>query len=308
MDHATASRFPKPRIGFCMYGTSCVKDGCPYKHPFSLSREFHDVQCQRADILQSKAFFKNERDVRHRPTRSKLPELHHPRTGSGTPITRLPNPCARFRKPCKHGLFCSKFGCSSPHPSGRRQDCESGIMCTDESCPKLHPRSRNQLQANSKFEVGQQVEAQYDVGKKWKLAHVLRVQSCSLHLQFVGWSDSIDIPFARIRQQPCKRFQKPCNRFQKPCKHGLCCTAFGCCYAHPPERRQECESGIMCTDETCPKLYPRVRNQLESSSGAPKFEVGQQKSVVNKLKLRILPPLNSFGFRGDHIAEDVATP
>jgi hypothetical protein len=60
-----------------------------------------------------------------------------------------------------------------------------------------------QLQSSSsapKFQVGQQVEAQYTVGGTWKLANVLRVQPCSLSLQFAGWSDSADVPFARIRQ------------------------------------------------------------------------------------------------------------
>ena len=60
-----------------------------------------------------------------------------------------------------------------------------------------------QLQSSSsipKFQVGQQVEAQFQVGSTWKLANVLRVQACSLSLQFTGWSDSVDVPFARIRQ------------------------------------------------------------------------------------------------------------
>jgi len=56
-----------------------------------------------------------------------------------------------------------------------------------------------------KFQVGQQVEAQYTVGGTWKLANVLRVQPCSLSLQFAGWSDSADVPFARIRQHTPQR-------------------------------------------------------------------------------------------------------
>lgn len=180
---------------FCMHGASCVKFGCPYTHPSDRPRDCPDGdKCQRRDVCK----------------------LHHPRTNSeivcpyglhcdkpSCPFAHdTANTTTRFRKPCMHGSFCVKFGCGYAHPPGRRQECEFGIMCTDESCLKLHPRPRKQSSSSTpKFQVGQQVEAQYTVGGAWRSANVLRVEPCSLVLQFMGWSDSVDIPFARIRQQ-----------------------------------------------------------------------------------------------------------
>jgi len=44
------------------------------------------------------------------------------------------------------------------------------------------------------------VQAQYAVGGTWRLANVLRVQPSYLTLQFLGWSDLVDVPFGRIRK------------------------------------------------------------------------------------------------------------
>jgi len=185
----------------CMHGASCVKYGCPYKHPITRAKDCPDGErCQRRDVCQ----------------------LHHPRSASEIPCSfgrRCDKPhCPfahdvaktpmRFRKPCMHGAFCVKFGCGYAHPTGRMQDCEFGVLCTDKACPKLHPRPSKSKKSDtsiseqnqvSKFQVGQQVQAQYKSGTTWRLANVVRVRASGLTLQFMGWNDVADIPFERIR-------------------------------------------------------------------------------------------------------------
>jgi len=101
-----------------------------------------------------------------------------------------------------HGAFCVKFGCGYAHPTGRRQECEFGVLCTNKACTKLHPRRSKKLDsAKPKFEVGQQVQAQYKVGGTWRLANVLRANISSVTLQFLGWNDAVEIPFERIKNQ-----------------------------------------------------------------------------------------------------------
>jgi len=109
-----------------------------------------------------------------------------------------------------HGAFCVKFGCGYAHPPGRIQDCEFGILCTDKACPKIHPRPSKSKKSDvsisepkvAKFQVGQQVQAQYKVGTTWRLANVIRVHASGLTLQFLGWNDVAEIPFERIRRKP----------------------------------------------------------------------------------------------------------
>lgn len=184
----------------CMHGDSCVKYGCPYKHPSSRPRDCpHGDQCQHRDVCK----------------------LHHPRSCNeiacpfGLHCNKPNCPFAhdvaktpkRFRKPCMHGAFCVKFGCGYAHPTGRRQECEFGVLCTNKACTKLHPRPSKKLDskkldsAKPKFEVGQQVQAQYKVGGTWRLANVLRANISSVTLQFVGWNDAVEIPFERIKNQ-----------------------------------------------------------------------------------------------------------
>lgn len=178
----------------CMHGAACVKYGCPYQHPASRPRDCPDgARCQRRDVCK----------------------LHHPRSSSeiSCPFGMhcdKPNctfahdkTTTRFQKPCMHGAFCVKFGCGYAHPPGRRQECEFGILCTDKTCQKLHPRASKKVEMSNstepKFKIGQQVQAQYNVGATWRLANVLAVESNTATLQFIGWSDSVDVPFERIK-------------------------------------------------------------------------------------------------------------
>jgi len=179
----------------CMHGASCVKYGCPYKHPSERPRDCPDgARCQKRDVCK----------------------LHHPRSSNEIAcpfgmhcdklnctfahnVSKAPT---RFQKPCMHGAFCVKFGCGYAHPPGRRAECEFGVLCTDETCQKLHPRASKKDVSNStepKFKIGQQVQAQYNVGATWRLANVLAVQSYTATLQFVGWTDTVDVPFERIK-------------------------------------------------------------------------------------------------------------
>lgn len=180
----------------CMHGASCVKYGCPYQHPAARPRDCPDgARCQRRHVCK----------------------LHHPRSSSEIPCPfgmhcDKPNctfahdvskTSTRFQKPCMHGAFCVKFGCGYAHPPGRRQECEFGVLCTDKNCQKLHPRASKKVDMSNstgpKFKIGQQVQAQYTVGATWRLANVLAVQSYTATLQFFGWSDSVDVPFERIK-------------------------------------------------------------------------------------------------------------
>lgn len=186
----------------CMHGASCVKYGCPYKHPSARPRDCpNGTQC-RDDNCQ----------------------LHHPRsnkeiacrfgTHCGKPICPFAHDAVktptRFCKPCMHLAFCVKFGCGYAHPPGRRQECEFGVLCKNSSCPKLHPRPSKSKQTDTpsfctprtpKFQVGQLVQAQYTVGTAWRLANVCCVNTSSLTLQFWGYNDTTDVPLERIRQK-----------------------------------------------------------------------------------------------------------
>jgi len=181
----------------CLHGASCVKYGCPYKHPSDRPKDCPDgARCQKRDVCK----------------------LHHPRSCSeiacpfglhcdkpnctyAHDVSKTPT---RFQKPCMHGAFCVKFGCGYAHPPGRRQECEFGVRCTNAACIKLHPRASKKKvgvsnPAKPKFQIGQQVQAQFRAGGTWRLANVLEVKGYIATLQFIGWTDAVDIPFERIK-------------------------------------------------------------------------------------------------------------
>jgi len=62
--------------------------------------------------------------------------------------------------------------------------------------------------------------------------------------------------------------------------HGAFCVKFGCGYAHPPGRLEDCEFGVLCTDKACQKLHPRPskikKSDMSTSDQVAKFHVGQQ--------------------------------
>jgi len=181
----------------CMHGGSCIKYGCTFIHPPSRPKDCpHGANC-----------------------RLKTCKLHHPRSNKEVacrfgsqcdnslcpfshPSERTTNAIRKNRTPCMHGAFCVKFGCTYVHPPERKQECELGVNCNDVSCCKLHPLPKKQVNPKSNFVVGQQVEAQYNVGSSWRLATVCSSVQSVVTLQFVGWDDVKEIPLERIRHVP----------------------------------------------------------------------------------------------------------
>lgn len=256
----------------CMHGASCVKYGCPYQHPAARPRDCPDgARCQRRDVCK----------------------LHHPRSSSEiscpfgmhcdkpncTFAHDVSKTSTRFQKPCMHGAFCVKFGCGYAHPAGRRQECEFGVLCTDKNCQKLHPRASKKVDMSNstgpKFKIGQQVQAQYTVGATWRLANVLAVQSYTATLQFFGWSDSVDVPFERIKdvQAASTPMLLPSSSKLSP---GSACVppgfgsliSRGAAVARPASRPNSPRIG----SPRIPRLSPKSMRKKIIRSSPPKFE------------------------------------
>lgn len=162
-----------------------------------------------------------------------------------TLIPTTPTRRSNKTRVCMHGASCVKYGCPYAHPDARPKDCPDGDQCQRRDVCKLHhPRSNKEI-------------------------------TCPFGLR----CQKPHCPFAHGVAKTTL-FCKPC----KPCMHGAFCVKFGCGYAHPPGRREECEFGVLCTNTSCTKLHPRPskksapsqRERVPKSSWSPKFYVGQQ--------------------------------
>lgn len=147
---------------------------------------------------------------------------HHVRHGERANITR-------FNKPCIHAAACVKYGCKYAHPPGRKPECRFGYNCTKVGCPKLHPRPKRGSQVmttQQDFFVGQQVQAQYNIGATWRLANVCCVKRSCVSLRFNGWQDVNDIPLDRVRHVPqMQADRRPASRLSAFISRGAAVTS-----------------------------------------------------------------------------------
>merc|ERR1712032_698500 len=113
--------------------------------------------------------------------------------------------------------------------------CMHGASCVKYGCPYTHPPTRPK-----------------DCPEGNLCKHR---NTCKLH--HPRSNNEIMCPFGVRCEKPHCPFvhdaAKTPTRLRKPCMHGAFCVKFGCGYAHPTGRRQECEFGVLCSNESCTK-------------------------------------------------------
>lgn len=151
-----------------------------------------------------------------------------------------------MRSMCMHGAACVKYGCVYSHPKERPRDCPLADRCTDIKCSMHHPRSNKTVMC------------------RW--GNGCSNKNCSF--KHPRDDDTMSMSPNRI----------PLSS-SKPCMHGERCVKYGCSYAHPPSRRQECHLGSQCKDVSCQLLHPRPKRlphrERRSASARIRFLVGQ---------------------------------